>query len=95
VTNKIKLYLAKNKPYVDVIQKCCCFLKAKAYLKWTEAKSKTVLCGLQNKEDRDHLVCYQCSVQKPTSNVGVLVPVELATCTSGKAPSTVKGIFKF
>ena len=69
-----------------MIQKCRCFLWAKAHLKWTVAKWKTVLWSDESKfevlfgklgrhvtrikEDKDNPRCYQCSVQKPESLMG-------------------------
>ena len=80
---KLKLYHAKKKPYVNTIQKRRRLLWAKAHLKWTEAKWKTVLWSdeskfeivfgnhgrrvLRTKDERDHPACYQRSVQKPAS----------------------------
>ncbi len=80
---QIKLYHAKSKPYVNMVQKRHHVLWAKAHLKWTVSKGKSVLwpdepkfdilvgnhecCVLQSKEKGDLPVCYQCSVQKPAS----------------------------
>lgn len=47
----------------------------------------SILC---TKEEQDHPTCYQLSVQKPA-----LVPLQLAACTSGKAPSALKGMYRF
>ena len=46
---KLKLYHAKKKPYVNTIQKRHRLLWAKAHLKWTEAKWKTVLWSDKSK----------------------------------------------
>ena len=49
-------------------------------------------------EESDHPACYESSVQKPASLLvfgGALVPLELETCTSGKAPSVLTGIYRF
>ncbi|KAK3565374.1 hypothetical protein QTP86_007104 [Hemibagrus guttatus] len=78
---RLKLYRSKNKPYLNMIQRR--FLWAKANLKWTVAKWKTVLWSdeskfevlfgklgrhvIQTKEDKDNPSCYQRSVQKPAS----------------------------
>ena len=75
---ELKLYQAKKKPNVNTIQKRSCLLWAKAHLKWSEAKCKTVLWSdeskykilfgnhrhhvLQTKEKREHLACYQWTV---------------------------------
>uniref|UniRef100_A0A9J7WXH6 Paired domain-containing protein n=1 Tax=Cyprinus carpio carpio TaxID=630221 RepID=A0A9J7WXH6_CYPCA len=80
---RLKLYRSKKKPYLNMIQKCRRFLWAKAHLKWTVAKWKTVLCSdeskfevrfgklgchvIWTKEDKDNPSCYQRSVQKPAS----------------------------
>ncbi|KAK3553990.1 hypothetical protein QTP70_019031 [Hemibagrus guttatus] len=80
---RLKLYRSKNKPYLNMIQKRRCFLWAKAHLKWTVAKWKTVLWSdeskfevlfgklgrhvIRTKEDKDNPSCYQRSVQKPAS----------------------------
>ncbi|KAK3528988.1 hypothetical protein QTP70_014117 [Hemibagrus guttatus] len=69
-----------------MIQKRRRFLWAKAHLKWTVAKWKTVLWSdeskfevlfgklgrhvIQTKEDKDNPSCYQRSVQKPASLMG-------------------------
>ncbi|KAK3517105.1 hypothetical protein QTP86_004039 [Hemibagrus guttatus] len=80
---RLKLYRSKKKPYLNMIQKRRCFLWAKAHLKWTVAKWKTVLWSdkskfevlfgklgrhvIRTKEDKDNPSCYQHSVQKPES----------------------------
>uniref|UniRef100_A0A9J8B075 Transposase Tc1-like domain-containing protein n=1 Tax=Cyprinus carpio carpio TaxID=630221 RepID=A0A9J8B075_CYPCA len=80
---RLKLYRSKKKPYLNMIQKRRCFLWAKAHLKWTVAKWKTVLCSdeskfevlfgklghhvIRTKEDHDNPSCFQRSVQKPAS----------------------------
>ena len=63
-----------------MILKHCCLLRAKAYLKWTEAEWKMILWSeelesefffteiiLWTKEERDHLVYCQYCVQKLAS----------------------------
>ncbi|KAK3565173.1 hypothetical protein QTP86_000479 [Hemibagrus guttatus] len=80
---RLKLYSSKKKPYLNMIQKRRRFLWAKAHLKWTVAKWKTVLWSdeskfevlfgklgrhvIRTKEDKDNPSCYQRSVQKPAS----------------------------
>ncbi|KAK3545302.1 hypothetical protein QTP70_003658 [Hemibagrus guttatus] len=80
---RLKFYRSKKKPYLNMIQKRRRFLWAKAHLKWTVAKWKTVLWSdeskfevlfgklgrhvIWTKEDKDNPSCYQCSVQKPAS----------------------------
>ncbi len=80
---RLKLYRSKKKPYLNMIQKHRRFLWAKAHLKWTVAKWKTVLWSdkskfevlfgklgrhvIRTKEDKDNPSCYQRSVQKPAS----------------------------
>ncbi|KAK3514601.1 hypothetical protein QTP70_021513 [Hemibagrus guttatus] len=80
---RLKLYRSKKKPYLNMIQKRRRFLWAKAHLKWTVAKWKTVLWSdeskfevlfgklgrhvIRTKEDKDSPSCYQRSVQKPAS----------------------------
>lgn len=55
--HKCRLKLCQaEKPYVNVIQKHCCLLWAKAHLKWTQAKQTTVL------RSDTISTCYQCSV---------------------------------
>ena len=77
---RLKLYRSKTKPYLNMIQKRRRFLWAKAHLKWTVAKWKTVLWSdeskfevlfgklgrhvIRTKEDKDNPSCYQRSVQK-------------------------------
>ncbi|KAK3524604.1 hypothetical protein QTP70_029910, partial [Hemibagrus guttatus] len=46
---RLKLYRSKKKPYLNMIQKRRRFLWAKAHLKWTVAKWKTVLWSDQSK----------------------------------------------
>uniref|UniRef100_A0A9J8B0X6 Tc1-like transposase DDE domain-containing protein n=1 Tax=Cyprinus carpio carpio TaxID=630221 RepID=A0A9J8B0X6_CYPCA len=74
---RLKLYRSKKKPYLNMIQKRRRFLWAKAHLKWTVAKWKTVLCSdeskfqvlfgklgrhvIRTKEDKDNPSCYQRS----------------------------------
>ncbi len=74
---QLKLYHAKRKPYVNMVQKRCRVLWPKAHLKWTVSKWKSVLwskCNivgnhgcrvLRAKEEGDLPACYQRSVQKP------------------------------
>ena len=78
---KLKLYHVKKKPYVNMIQKHRHLLWAKANLRWSEAKWKTVLWSdesqfeirygkhgrrvLWTREKRDHPGCYQQTVQQP------------------------------
>ncbi len=80
---RLKLYRSKKKPYLNMILKRRRFLWAKAHLKRTVAKWKTVLwsdelkfevlfgklgrCVIRTKEDKDNPSCYQRSVQKPAS----------------------------
>ncbi len=80
---QLKLYHAKRKPYVNMVQKRCRVLWDKAHLKWTVSKWKSVLWSdeskfdilvgnhrcrvLRAKEEADLPACYQCSVQKPAS----------------------------
>ncbi len=80
---QLKLYHAKKKPYVNMVQKRRCVLWAKANLKWTVSKWKSVLWSneskfdilvgnhgrhvLRAKEEGDLPACYQRSVQKPAS----------------------------
>ncbi len=46
---RLKLYTSKKKPYLNMTQKRRCFLWAKAHLKWTVAKWKTVLWSDESK----------------------------------------------
>ncbi len=67
---QLKLYHAKRKPYVNMVQKHHRVLLTKAHLKLTVSKSKSVLWLDESKlakEERDLPACYQCSVQKPAS----------------------------
>ncbi len=80
---QLKLYHAKRKPYVNMVQKRRCVLWAKAPLKWTVSKWKSVLWSdeskfdilfgnqghrvLRAKEEGDLPACYQRSVPKPAS----------------------------
>ncbi len=80
---QLKLYHAKRKPYVNMVQKRHCVLWAKAHLKWTVSKWKSVLWSdeskfvilvgnhrhrvLWAKEEGDLSACHQGSVQKPAS----------------------------
>ena len=80
---KLKLYHAKRKPYINNTQKRRRLLWARAHVRWTEAKWKSVLWSdestfqivfgnngrrvLRTKEEKDHPDCYQRKVQKPAS----------------------------
>ncbi len=46
-----KLYHAKRKPYVNMVQKRCRVLWAKAHLKWTVSKWKSVPWAVESKFD--------------------------------------------
>ncbi len=46
---RLKLYRSKKKPYLNMIHKRRRFLWAKAHLKWTVAKWKTVLWSDESK----------------------------------------------
>ncbi len=48
---QLKLYHAKRKPYVNMVQKHCHVLWAKAHLKWTVSKWKSVLWSDESKFD--------------------------------------------
>lgn len=78
---QLKLYHAKRKPYVNMVQKRRRVLWAKAHLKctiskwnsvfWTDESKFDILVGnhgrrvLRAKEEGDFPACYQRSVQKP------------------------------
>ncbi len=80
---QLKLYHAKRKPYVNMVQKRRRVMWAKAHLKWTVSKWKSVLWSdepkfnilvgnhgrrvIRAKEEGDLPACYQHSVQKPAS----------------------------
>lgn len=80
---KLKLYYAKQKPFINKIQKRRRLCWARAHLRWTDAKWKSVLwsdestfqivfgnCGrrvLRTKEEKNHPDCYRRKVQKPAS----------------------------
>ncbi len=80
---QLRLYHAKRKPYVNMVQKRRRVLWTKAHLKWTVSKWKSVLRSdeskfdilagnhgrrvLRAKEERDLPACHQSSVQKPAS----------------------------
>ncbi|KAK3553538.1 hypothetical protein QTP70_004175 [Hemibagrus guttatus] len=95
---RLKLYRSKKKPYLNMIQKRRRFLWAKAHLKWTVAKWKTVLWSdeskfevlfgklgrhvIRTKEDKDNPSCYQRSVQKPASLMPMPKLLFCFTCDS-------------
>ncbi len=79
---QLKLYHAKRKLYVNMVQKCHRVLWAKDHLKWTVSSGRCSMvrrvqiwhsCGnhgcrvLWAKEEGDLPACYQRSVQKPAS----------------------------
>ncbi len=80
---QLKLYHAKRKPYENMVQKRSRVLRAKAHLKWTVSKWKSVLWSdeskfdilvgnhgrrvLRAKEEGDLPACHQRSVQQPAS----------------------------
>lgn len=62
---RLKLCHAKRKPYMNMIQSCCCLLWAKAHLKWTESGklfwgqrifSLKHLCSIP--KEKDHPACF-------------------------------------
>ncbi len=53
---QLKLYHAKRKPYVNMVQKRHCVLWAKAHLKWIVSKWKSVLWSDESKFDIGNLV---------------------------------------
>ncbi len=75
---QLKLYHAKRKPYMNMVQKHHCVLLAKAHLKWTVSKWRSVLWSdelkfhilvvnhgcrvLRAKEEEDLPACYQHSI---------------------------------
>ncbi|KAK3525884.1 hypothetical protein QTP70_010940 [Hemibagrus guttatus] len=95
----LKLYRSKKKPYLNMIQKRRRFLWAKAHLKWTVAKWKTVLWSdkskfevlfgklgrhvIRTKEDKDN-PC-QRSVQKPAS---LMYKRHLSTTSNSQTPNS-------
>ncbi len=48
---QLKLYHAKSKPFVNMVQKRCRVLWTRAYLKWTISKWKSVLWSDESKFD--------------------------------------------
>ncbi len=72
---QLKLYHAKWKPHVNMVQKRRRVLWAKAHLKWTVSKCKSVQIlhscwkswTLYPKKEGDLPPCHQRSVQKPAS----------------------------
>ncbi len=80
---QLKLYHAKRKPFMNMVQKRHCVLWTKAHLKWTVSKWKSVQCSdeskfdilvgnqgrrvIRAKEEGDLPACYQHSVQKSAS----------------------------
>ncbi|KAK3538063.1 hypothetical protein QTP70_027414 [Hemibagrus guttatus] len=98
---RLKLYRSKKKPYLNMIQKRRRFLWAKAHLKWTVAKWKTVLWSdesksevlfgklgrhvIRTKEDKDNPSCYQRSVQKPAS---LMYKRHLSTTSNSQTPNS-------
>ncbi len=92
---RLKLYRSKKKPYLNMIQKHRRFLWAKAHLKWTVAKWKTVLWSdeskfevlfgklgrhvIRTKEDKDNPSCWQPSWQ-PSSEACISDGMGLHEC---------------
>ena len=80
---QLKLYSAKNKPFLNKLHKLRRLHWARGLLKWSVAKWKTVLWSdesrfevlygtlgrhvIRTREDKDNPSCYQRSVQKPAS----------------------------
>lgn len=77
----------KKKPNANMIQKLCCLLWAKAHLKSSDVKWKTVLWS-----DRSIFEILFKESRTVWWYGGALVPMELSACTSAKAPSILKGI---
>ncbi len=82
---QLKLYHAKRKPYVNMVQKRRRVLWAKVHLKWTVSKWKSVLWSDESKfdilvgnhgrveggQEGDLPACYQHSVQKASISDGM------------------------
>ncbi len=70
---QLKLYHAKRKPYVNMVQKRCRVLWAKAHLKWSDESKFDIIVGkhgrrvLRAKEEVDLPACHQRSVQNLAS----------------------------
>ncbi len=70
-----KLYHAKRKPYVNMVQKCRCVLWSKAHLKWksvlwSDESKFDILVGNHGRRAKsvgELSACHQHSVQKPAS----------------------------
>ncbi len=108
---RLKLYRSKKKPYLNMIQKRRPFLWAKAHLKWTVEKrfcgqTNTNLKfflenwdAMSSGQKRTRTTQVVISAQFRSLHLwwyGVAwVRVAWAACTSGKAPSMLKGISKF
>ncbi len=79
---RLKLYRSKKKPYLNMIQKRRRFLWAKAHLKWTVAKWKTVLWSDEDGQlthlERHH----QCWKVYPSSKT-IHAPIQTSSL-SGK-----------
>ncbi|KAI4883252.1 hypothetical protein NFI96_008388 [Prochilodus magdalenae] len=84
---QLKLYSAKRKPFLSKLHKLRRLHWASGLLKWSVAKWKTVLWSdesrfevlygtlgrhvIRTREDKDNPSCYQRSVQKPASLMGL------------------------
>ncbi|KAI4884376.1 hypothetical protein NFI96_000286 [Prochilodus magdalenae] len=81
---QLKVYSAKRKPFLSKLHKLRRLHWARGLLKWSVAKWKTVLWSdvlygtlgrhvIRTREDKDNPSCYQRSVQKPASLMGLAV----------------------
>ena len=95
---RLKLHQAEKKPDVNMIQELCHLLWTKARLKWTESGSDgsepdAASSRLKRSGTIQLVISSQFKASISDGTRGALVPLELETCTSGKAPSMLKGMF--
>ena len=99
---RLKLHQAEKKPHVNMIQKHCRLLWTKAHLRRTEAERETVLWAddWNLKFLLEIMNVAPSRLKRRGTNWLVLSSscfsvYELGTYTSGKAPSVMKGIYRF
>ncbi|KAK3518572.1 hypothetical protein QTP70_004098 [Hemibagrus guttatus] len=81
---QLKLYRSKKKPYLNMIQKRRRFLWAKAHLKWTVAKWKTVLWSDESKFEVlfGKLGRHVIRTKEDKDNPSMLSPLSSEACIS-------------
>ena len=87
---RLKLHHTEKKPYVNMVQKPCCFLWTQFHFKW-KVENCSVVRLIQISHRGCHILQTKALLWALSWYDGAFVPMELATCTSGKALLSPKG----